>query len=236
MMTTREMAEVRSLDEDYVTIAKWGVEMIEAIISIKDRMDWSEVVLLKYDAKIKVIDTIHRRDKGCRILVELTVEDGQEEALIQDIKKCPAVLDADLMVSGRGIVHGMMTTTEGFGECSRVGADVFLLGVEMESDGRVLHRFVAQETCAIRDLVSRIEGQGNRVELLKVRSLQDNEMLTPKQEDVLMTAMELGYFDHPRRIKLKDLATKFKVSMSTLSEIIRGAQRKVIEDYLAQDH
>ena len=57
-------------------------------------------------------------------------------------------------------------------------------------------------------------------------------ILTERQEEVIRVAFETGYFDFPRRVESTDLAKKLGISGSTLSEILRAAERRVFSEYL----
>jgi predicted DNA binding protein len=48
-----------------------------------------------------------------------------------------------------------------------------------------------------------------------------------RQEEVLRKAFSMGYFDFPRRIDSFELAKELKIAISTLSEILRAAERRV---------
>jgi hypothetical protein len=56
--------------------------------------------------------------------------------------------------------------------------------------------------------------------------------LTDKQSAALAAAVEMGYFDTPRRASVEDLAAKLGVSPSTAVEHLRKAEKKVLENYL----
>lgn len=58
--------------------------------------------------------------------------------------------------------------------------------------------------------------------------------VTYREEEILRIALEKGYFDFPKRIKLEDLANHFGVAPSTLSEILRRGQKKVLEKYFSE--
>ncbi len=55
--------------------------------------------------------------------------------------------------------------------------------------------------------------------------------ITYREEEVLKIALEKGYFDFPKRIKLEELASYFNIAPSTLSEILRRGQKKILEKY-----
>lgn len=59
-------------------------------------------------------------------------------------------------------------------------------------------------------------------------------MLTSRQEEVLLTALRMGYFDIPRRIKTRELASVLGMKPSTLTEILRRALRKLIVEHYGE--
>lgn len=50
------------------------------------------------------------------------------------------------------------------------------------------------------------------------------ERLTPRQWEILRTAYEAGYFDHPRRATQQDVADELGITQATLSEHLQSAQ------------
>lgn len=63
--------------------------------------------------------------------------------------------------------------------------------------------------------------------VLRVGRYEADETLTPRQERALTEALRLGYFAHPRRAELKDVAKALGVSRSTAMEILRRAMMKL---------
>ena len=55
--------------------------------------------------------------------------------------------------------------------------------------------------------------------------------ITYREEEILKIALEKGFFDFPKRIKLEELADIFGIAPSTLSEILRRGQKKVLKSY-----
>ncbi|WP_081423301.1 helix-turn-helix domain-containing protein [Archaeoglobus fulgidus] len=58
--------------------------------------------------------------------------------------------------------------------------------------------------------------------------------MTYREEEILKIALEKGYFDFPKRVKLEQLAEFFGIAPSTLSEILRRGQKKVLEKYFGK--
>ncbi|MDG7006881.1 MAG: helix-turn-helix domain-containing protein [Nitrososphaerota archaeon] len=59
-------------------------------------------------------------------------------------------------------------------------------------------------------------------------------MLTTRQEQILSIAFEGGYFDFPKGVGLKELASETGIKTSTLAEILRRGQRKILGEYLTR--
>ena len=56
-----------------------------------------------------------------------------------------------------------------------------------------------------------------------------NRELTARQKEILGTALAQGYFEFPRKLSLTGLSKLVGVKPSTLSEILRSAERKALE-------
>ncbi|ALL00814.1 putative DNA binding protein [Pyrodictium delaneyi] len=59
--------------------------------------------------------------------------------------------------------------------------------------------------------------------------------LTAKQELALVLAYLYGYYSHPRKISIKELAAKLRISSSALAELLRKAELKVITRYVMEE-
>jgi len=57
--------------------------------------------------------------------------------------------------------------------------------------------------------------------------------LTDQQHEALRTAYELGYFEIPRRASLQEVAAELDISASSVSERLRRAQTRLIEETVA---
>lgn len=74
-----------------------------------------------------------------------------------------------------------------------------------------------------------------RFELLEMGDYEPGDssfrrMFTPRQEEVLETAVDLGYFDVPRQAELKDVAEVVGITPTTASEHLRKAEQRVFTE------
>lgn len=70
-----------------------------------------------------------------------------------------------------------------------------------------------------------------RIEYIRER-LHTEQLLSPKQYDLIQTAVELGYYDTPRSCTLTELAAETDIAKSTCSEIIHRAEESVIKKFI----
>jgi predicted DNA binding protein len=77
--------------------------------------------------------------------------------------------------------------------------------------------------------LSRTDGGGAPTDLVSV----DRSVLTDRQQEVLETAYEMGYFEHPRDSNATEVAEELDVCPSTLIEHLSAAQSKLLGGVLA---
>ena len=67
--------------------------------------------------------------------------------------------------------------------------------------------------------------------LKEIGMYRPKNLLTEKQEGILRDALDFGYYEIPRKISLSDLAKKYGISPSALSETFRRIEKKLGQDY-----
>ncbi len=72
--------------------------------------------------------------------------------------------------------------------------------------------------------------------IVKKHSIEEMDyMLTTRQEIALVYAYFRGYYEMPRRVGLKKLAREVGVSVSSLAEMLRRAEAKVMEAFMRHE-
>ena len=109
--------------------------------------------------------------------------------------------------------------------------------------GAVTLSFVAEDIETLRDVITglkeRYEGVslqcltrssaiGGKRDLVFV----DRSVLTDRQREVLETAHEMGYFEHPKRANATEVADALDINGSTFAEHVSTAQSKILESIL----
>ena len=119
----------------------------------------------------------------------------------------------------------------------RAAADVgaFCLGCYF-ADGSTLQEWhiVMEERVSLNRLLRNLQRRGVRGTLKGVESMRRNSLLTFKQERVLKTAEERGYFRFPRMVGIRSLAELLGMAPATLDEVLRRAEGKVISNFTSE--
>jgi predicted DNA binding protein len=209
--------------------------VLEAVFKVCARDEWRKQLIQRYGAQVSVMDCREMAEGGCRNLVEITLEPEQVEHARQDMETNPTVESMDLDTVGTGTLKGIVTTSVCLGCCRMVGSETFLVGVRMDGDGCIVQRIISKDRETVRQAMAKVEALGHDVSLEKLTTLEPDMYMTGYQEDVLMIAYERGYFDSPRRTDLRELSQLFGVSIATMSEILRKAQRKVMAEHFREE-
>lgn len=108
------------------------------------------------------------------------------------------------------------------------------------AEGQLLVTFIADDVETLRTV---IEDLREREPSVSVRCLKrsstdqseretmfiDRESFTERQREVLRTAHEMGYFDHPKRANATEVAAELDISTSTFAEHLAAAQSKLMD-------
>lgn len=208
--------------------------MLEAVLGIVTPPEWKKDLMSKYHAKIEVIDCMPCGMEGGRSLVSIEVDEGHIGMAMEDVRGHESVVEADLEEVGRGRIKGVVQVSRCLACCRVAAPDTFLLETGLEPDGTTTWRLIAMGRSAVSRVISALEERGCVVELRRLGSLDPKQMMSSRQEDVLQIAYERGYFDYPKRVSLRELAAMFDISISTLSEMLRKGQRRIMNQFFAK--
>lgn len=99
-------------------------------------------------------------------------------------------------------------------------------------DGREIVWNVICDDESFLQLMGNLEETEVEFEILyKGKPVGEKSKITYREEEILKIALEKGFFDFPKRIKLEELAEIFGIAPSTLSEILRRGQKKILKSY-----
>jgi predicted DNA binding protein len=105
------------------------------------------------------------------------------------------------------------------------------IGPTIVRDGVENWHIMAPTREELQEVVAGLEQCAEIAYIRNVEGAETEVGLTERQMNTLKTAVELGYFDTPRRASIKDVARKLGISPSTAVEHLRKAEKKVLESY-----
>lgn len=208
---------------------------MEAVVSLKMPDKWIKESLLEYPSIVKIISSRPVDKKSVRDLVEIEVEKEEDlNKVMESIKTSPNVFNVDITPIERGKALAVFTTTKCIVCRLLANTDCFLTSSTSTKDGRMQWTLLISEKVPLQQLMANLERHGAEPKLVSLTEIGDKDALTARQEQITRMAFERGYFDFPRSIGLRQLAKIFGVSTSTLSEILRKGQRRIMTRYFKE--
>ncbi len=114
------------------------------------------------------------------------------------------------------------------------------IGVPLQTPFEVVDGTASWELTTSSDRLSalseQLEASGIQFDIDYVRSISDSDaesVLTDRQQQVLLAAVEQGYYETPRRTTLTDVAESMNISKATASDILHRAEGKIIDWFVA---
>jgi predicted DNA binding protein len=205
--------------------------MIEALLSVRIPELWVTQVTEKYDVELSC-HVGGSSTKGGWGLATIAGEDGLLDRVIDEIRQHPSV--GEVRVDARQ--PGSVRLTVNVVRCKAceilVRSRTFMVFPVEIRKGRMKWLLIT-DTHRTLDAISRALNQRRcEVNVERVTPLRGKEILTVRQEEVLRKAFAAGYFDFPRRTGSAKLAGELGISVSTFSEIMRAAQRRILGERL----
>lgn len=204
--------------------------MHELVLRVKPPRSWIQRITTKYPATIRILDCKSLEGKeGVQELFEVDAPSDLTDKIVRDIEGDEYVYDVDV-ISGKGRIIGSLKTHRCTACKAFATASCYLTSVSTRREGTIEWAVLGRES-SIRELLKRLEKEGVEFELVRTSSLKDEKAITARQEEILQIALERGYFDFPKGISLRKLASQLGISPATLSEILRRGQKKILTDH-----
>lgn len=203
---------------------------MEVEIKFNTPVAWIKKIVQTHSAEIKIRD-IRTSQEGVKDLVEIFSPEGRVEGLSS------ALYNSDLSKEKRMTIvddyHA--TAIVDANECSICKTiqnwDLFLTGAYSDEKGNMTMEWLVPDEATASGFLKRLEEDGVQFELLKKRKLSKKGEITARQEFVVKTAFDLGFFDYPKKVNLEGLSKRLNVSYVTLAEILRRAEKNIISSY-----
>lgn len=207
--------------------------MLEAVIRCPQPHSWIDLAVDKYSASVEILDSKMSSKGTMQHLFDVQVRPGLAKELVKKIRGDKDVLNLEVIRSGSGHVYGAATSARCTVCRELARSNCFLDSVSVESKG-LAKWIVLGAGDSFRELTKALERKKIPFEVELKKTLKDKELLTARQEQILAFAFERGYFDFPKKLGLSELAAMTGIRTSTLAEILRRGQKKILGEYLAR--
>ncbi|MFQ5908100.1 MAG: helix-turn-helix domain-containing protein [Thermoplasmata archaeon] len=203
--------------------------MIEAALRVDLPCSWVTLLTSEYGATVDVVEQKDLAEGVLQSLVEIELEDGDPVSVVEALERNPLVSKVEAVVSPQGRIMATLQVRNCQACQTLAESECFLTDATALVDGGLVWHILAPSRAAVEELVKTLDGK--EPELLSIQSVKAAGMLTDRQEKVISLAYDLGYFEFPKQISLTRLAEKLGVAKSTLSEILRTGEAKVLHAY-----
>ncbi|WP_400260015.1 helix-turn-helix domain-containing protein [Candidatus Methanomassiliicoccus intestinalis] len=209
--------------------------MMEAVVSIAMPENWITDVVEKYPSVIRVINSKAGSSEEVRDLVQIEVENESDlQKVIDQIRNNPNIFNVDISALDKSKVLAAFSTCHCVVCRLLAGSNCFLTASTTTKEGRTRWTLLVTEREALQQLIAELTACNADPQLIKITEIKSEDELTMRQEQITRMAFERGYFDFPRKTDLKELAEIFGISTSTLSEILRKGQRRIMAGYFSE--
>ena len=220
-----------------ITINTKVQSMLEVHLLIDPPREWIGKVSQAHSALIKITDIRpeHSPD-AVHDFVEISSSEVRAEELIEAINKSKNIKASDLVQLDRHRIKGMITTVD-CPVCSTLaGLSCSLISASTRKDSRMEWKLLISGEDTLKSLTDRLSAKDVNYEITQVSQLYANNDLTARQEQIAKIALELGYFEFPKKIGIEELSKRLGISAGTLSEILRRAEKNILSKYFEEHH
>ena len=207
--------------------------MLEATLQGRQPHRWIETAVSKYSASVQILDSKMPSATTVQHLFDIQVKPSLMDELIDAMRDDGDLTGLEIIKSENGHIYGAAASSRCTVCKDGARSRCFLASVSVSSKESAQWTVLGNDE-SFKGLVGALDRKGIQYELRLKKKLEDNDLLTTRQEQVLTIAFERGYFDFPKKLKLKELADDTGIRTSTLAEILRRVQKKILGEYLAR--
>jgi len=201
--------------------------MIKATLKVTGVSCWAENLAKKSHATINVRSCRPNSEfNSVQNWVEILAEKGKIDVIQDEIKD--QVISSTIVKVREGKAFGVVVSPKCAAAEAMRDLTCTVASHTVERDGSIKLEIVAGGKDTLEKIIDRFRSNGAEVIVSKLTSNVEDEKLTDRQEQIVRKALEMGYFEYPRKIRQKELADACGVSSSTLAEVLRRAERNIL--------
>ena len=209
--------------------------MIEVHLLVDTPENWVKTMNQGHSALVRIMDAKPSEStQSVQDFVEISSKKESADQLIETLNSSSDIKDVDLVRLGPHTVMGTITT-QNCPVCSTLsGLNCSLLSAITKDDSKMEWRLLLSGDDTLKKVTDRLDAKRIGYRILEVARLSSAKDLTTRQEQIVKMALEMGYFEFHKKIKLEELSDRFGVSAGTLSEILRRAEKNILTHYFRE--
>lgn len=209
--------------------------MLEVRLLVDTPQNWIKTMNQVHSALIKIMDAKpSEKTPAVQDFVEISSKKVSADQLIDTLSTSKEIKDIDLVKLGPHTVMGTITTQH-CPVCSTLsGLNCSLLAAVTTDDNKMEWRLLLSGDDTLKKVTNRLGSQRVEFKILELSHLNNVKDLTARQEQIVKMALEMGYFEFPKKIRLEELSERLGISAGNLSEILRRAEKNILSRYFRE--
>ena len=205
--------------------------MIEALLNIRIPELWVTPVTENYEVTLSCQIGGQSKKSGWGI-VTIKGEDKILDKILEEIKDHRSVGGVEVKTREKGLVSFLVDVVRCKACEMLIKSKAFMVFPVDIKKGRMKWLLITDDNRTIGKIYDELTAEGYDIKIERITAFGGKKILTDRQEEIIRTAFSSGYFEYPKRTGSTKLAGSLGISVSTLSEIMRAAQRRILAEYL----
>ncbi len=205
--------------------------MIEAVLRVVLPCSWVTEATRQPGVVVNIVEQKPTGNGRLQTLAEIDPGEVDPNGVVETLRGNRFIHGVEAIVPPKGRILATLLVDNCHACHELANSECFLTDATATGSGGVEWRILAPKRPSVESLVATLTARGLEVQVLAIKSVRGSGSLTDRQERVLSLAYRLGYFEFPKKINLTELASKLGVSKSTLSEILRAGEEKILHAY-----
>jgi len=205
--------------------------MIEALLNIRIPELWVTPITENYDVSLTCQVGGHSKRSGWGLVI-IKGDDKILDKILDEIKDHQSVGGVQVKTREEGLVSFLVDMIRCEACEMLIKSKAFMVFPVDIQKGRMKWLLITDDNRTIGKIFDQLAEAGYDIKIERVTAFGGKRILTERQEEVIRVAFLFGYFEYPKRTGSSKLAGRLGISVSTLSEILRAAQRRILAEYL----
>ena len=205
--------------------------LIEVVLDVRIPELWVTPLTEKYDIEVSCQIGGHSTKAGWGI-VSIRGKDSIIDKIVEELSRHPSVGRVQVKERQTGAVSLLVDVVKCRACKVLITSKAFMVYPVEIRKGRMKWLLITDTNKTVGKLSEALEQVDCDVKIDRITPMGNKGVLTDRQEQIIQAAFASGYFDFPRRIGSPKLAKQLGITVSTLSEVMRAAQRRIFAEYL----